>query len=308
MSRVSIIIPTHDRPQMLKEAVESVFGQTFQDFEIIIVLNGASAESVAMGRELGRHPKIKVVEMTDSTLAASRNYGLSFVASEWVAFLDDDDIWLPEKLEVQLAAAESSGADLVSCDFTAFNKDGEIAGAGLEPLPNGLGFAEALMLDNFLSGGSAVLVKARAIRNRGGFDASLRGCEDWDMWRRLAWDGVFHHVDRPLVRYRRHGSNMTDRSELVLQAETQHFAKLLVDTPPHLHHILPAVQRRYFRLLLHTLTRKGSLDTYPVLLYNMLFSAYRILNKLTAGVPRKIYRAGRVAVRVVGMKRPAQRT
>ena len=297
MPRVSVIVPTHNRPQMLKEAVESALAQTFQDFEIIIVLNGASAQSVETARRLETNSKVKAVEMEDSTLAASRNVGLGFVESEWTAFLDDDDIWEPEKLELQLAAAERSGADVVTCNFSTFNRDGALPGAGLIPLPRGLSFAEALMLANYVSGGSAVLVRTAKIRSRGGFDASLRGCEDWDMWRRLAWDSEFHCVDRPLVRYRRHGTNMTTNLPLNLQAESQHFAKLLADTPPKLRHMLPAAERRYFRALLHNLTEQGVTDTWSVLLYNMSFAAYRLLNKLTGGLPRRLYRGLRRASR-----------
>jgi glycosyltransferase involved in cell wall biosynthesis len=297
MPRVSVIVPTHNRPQMLKEAVDSALAQTFQDFEVIIVLNGASAQSVEMARRLEANAKVKAVEMEDSTLAASRNVGLGFAQGEWTAFLDDDDIWEPEKLAIQLAAAERSGADVVTCNFGAFNQDGAVPGAGLTPRPQGLSFAEALMLSNCVSGGSAVIVKTAKIRSRGGFDASLRGCEDWDMWRRLAWDSEFHCVDRALVRYRRHGTNMAGNLPLSLQAASQHFAKLLVDTPPKLRHMLPAAERRYFRFLLHNLTAQGVTDTWGVLLYNMSFAAYRLLNKLTGGLPRKLYHGLRRASR-----------
>src|SRR5947209_8117693 len=143
MPHVSIIIPTHNRPQMLTEAVDSALAQTFQDFEIIVVLNGASVGSIAAARRLAANPGIKVVEMEDSTLAASRNFGLRFATGEWIAFLDDDDIWLPDKLEVQLAAAKRTGADLVTCNFCFFNQDGVIAHAALPPVPSGLNFAEA---------------------------------------------------------------------------------------------------------------------------------------------------------------------
>ncbi len=307
MALVSVIIPTHDRPQMLREAVDSVLAQTFQDFEIIIVLNGASAASIDMGRRLSSNPKVRVIEMEDSSLAASRNYGLTSAESEWVAFLDDDDIWHPEKLELQLAAAAQTGADLVTCNFGAFNDKGEIADAGLAPRPPGLNFAEALMLDNFVSGGSSVIVKRAVICRRGGFDASLRGCEDWDMWRRLAWDAKFHYLDRRLVRYRRHGANMTDRLDLVLQAETQHFAKLLVDTPPELRHMLPLAKRRFFWQLSGNLTQQGILDTYRILGHNIVFSACRILTKSVGGlaaVARRVLRATSSSFR---SKRPPQR-
>jgi hypothetical protein len=159
-----------------------------------------------------------------------------------------------------------------------------------------MNFAQALMVGNYVAGGSSVLVKAAKIRSHGGFDATLRGCEDWDMWRRLAWDSEFHYVDRELVKYRRHGTNMTGNLPLALQAETQHFAKLLADTPPRLRHMLPAAERRFFRFLLHNLTEQGVTDTYGVLFYNMFFAAYRILNKMTGGVSRKVYRGIRKSV------------
>jgi glycosyltransferase involved in cell wall biosynthesis len=293
---VSIIIPTHNRPHMLKEAVDSALAQTFQDFEIIIVLNGASEETVEMARRFQGNPKIKIVEMEDSTLAVSRNVGLCSAAGEWIAFLDDDDIWLPDKLEVQLDAARETGADLVCCNFCFFNHDGVIEHSALRPRPPGLSFAEALMVGNYVSGGSGVLVRAAKLRSLGGFDASLRACEDWDMWRRLAWDCEFHRVDRDLVKYRRHGTNMTGNLPLALQAEAQHFAKLLADTPPKLRHMLPAAERRFFRFVLHNLTEQGATDTYGALFYTMFFAAYRILNRMTGGLSRKLFRGVRKSV------------
>jgi glycosyltransferase involved in cell wall biosynthesis len=303
MPHISVIIPTHDRPQMLAEAVESALAQTFQDVEIIIVLNGTPAEAAAMARRFQTHPKVRTVEMEDSTLAASRNFGMGFAQGEWIAFLDDDDIWLPDKLQAQLDAAGETGADLVCCNFCFFNQDGIIEHAALRPRPPGLSFAEALMVGNYVSGGSGVMVKAAKIRSRGGFDASMRGCEDWDMWRRLAWDCEFHCVDRELVKYRRHGTNMTGNLPLALQAESQHFAKLLADTPPKLRHMLPAAERRFFRFVLHNLTEQGTTDTYGMLFYTMLFAAYRILNRTTGGLSRKLFRGVRRSWQVLNGRR-----
>src|SRR5262245_48941409 len=178
MPLVSIVVPTHDRPHMLQEAVDSALAQTFRDFEIIIVLNGASAAAIDTAKRLAADPRIRTVEMEDSTLAAARNFGLGFAMGEWIAFLDDDDVWLPDKLAVQLDAARRTGADLVTCDFCFFDHDGIIAHGGLRPRPDGLTFAEALMLGNYVSGGSSVLVRAAALRRHGGFDPSLRACED----------------------------------------------------------------------------------------------------------------------------------
>jgi glycosyltransferase involved in cell wall biosynthesis len=300
---VSIIVPTHDRPAMLKEAVESALAQTMQDFEIIIVLNGASSAATDMAARLRADSRVTIVDMEDSSLAASRNVGLGTARGEWIAFLDDDDIWLPEKLELQLAAAAQTGADLVTCNFGTFNAEGDLASPGLVPRPAGLSFAESLMLNNCVSGGSAVVVRAAAIRKLNGFDATLRGCEDWDMWRRLSWESKFAYVDRVLVKYRRHSTNMTTNLDLALQAETQHFAKLLLDTPPRLQHMLAAAKRRYYRMLLHNLTAQGLLDSVADLAYGVSFSAYRLLSKGTGGASNKLYRwlrAGASRIRANG--------
>ena len=89
---------------------------------------------------------------------------------------------------------------------------------------------------------------------------------------------------------------MTGNLSLALQAESQHFAKMLVDTPPKLRHMLPAAQRRHFRSLLHNLTEQGATDTWGVLFYNLSFAAWRILNKATGGLSRKLVRGLRRSV------------
>lgn len=248
MTLVSVVIPTVDRPALLQEAIASALAQTHREIELIIVLNGATPEMVETAK---RHvdENVRVVQMERDTLAAARNYGISFAQGEWLAFLDDDDVWLPDKIETQLSAARESGADLVSCDFVQFDDRGDIPGTGLSPLPEGLSYAEALMLGNYVSGGSAALIRASAIRSLGGFDPQLVAVEDWDMWRRLSWDHKICCVDRVLVRYRQHDTNMTRNHALMLQGETKHFGKILEHTPKELHHMLPGAEARYFQAL-----------------------------------------------------------
>jgi glycosyltransferase involved in cell wall biosynthesis len=171
---------------------------------------------------------------------------------EWVAFLDDDDIWLPDKLEVQLAAARETGADLVTCNFIQFNETGEIVPPGLAPRPYGLSFAEALMLENYVSGGSAAPVSTGAMRQLEGFDEQVEGVEDWDMWRRLSWDHHIYFVNQVLVKYRRHDRNQGSDVALALRANAIHFGKMLSDTPPRLHHMVSAAKRRFFNYLVRT--------------------------------------------------------
>lgn len=257
MTLVSVVIPTFDRPGLVAQAVASALAQTHREIEVIVVLNGATAEVAEQVKRCGAQPRVRVVETERANLAAARNYGMSLARGEWIAFHDDDDVWLPEKIEVQLAAAGETGADLITCDYVAFDAGGDIAGTGLPALPDGLSYAEALMLGNYLSGGSSAMVRAAAIRSLGGFDPRLVGCEDWDMWRRMAWENKICRVDRVLVKYRQHGSNMGRDHALALQAETRHFSKILEDTPVRLRHMLPAAELQFLSFLTNHLSARG---------------------------------------------------
>jgi glycosyltransferase involved in cell wall biosynthesis len=256
---ISIVIPTHDRPRMLTAAIESAVAQTFDDSEIIVVLNGATPECSRAAERFAGHGRIHLVKIEYATVAAARNAGIERARGEWIAFLDDDDLWEERKLAAQMTAALRSGAEVVSCHFSLFDNDGPIAGSGLTPLPSGLAYPEALMLANFVSGGSAALVRSSALRSLGGFDEAMINCEDWDMWRRLSWNHAIHMVEEQLVRYRRHGTNKGLDLERKLIGEAQHFAKMLRDTPPQLQHMLGRAKRRYFASVRSILTTQALL-------------------------------------------------
>lgn len=273
---------------MLREAIESVLAQTFSDIETVIVLNGATADTVEMANRFRATANVRAVEMGRSTLPAARNFGMTFATGEWIAFLDDDDIWLPQKIEAQVAAARQTGADLVTCDYVMFTDRGEMALPGLPSLPHGLSFSEALMLGNCVSGGSAAMVKAAAIRSLGGFDEQLYGCEDWDMWRRLSWDHQIHRVDQPLVRYRRHRENLTGDPILMFKAQARHFIKLLEDTPAKLNHMLPEAKRQYLEMARANLSVQLPESRYHEQIIKMLL--LRKANELSFGMAGKAWR------------------
>jgi len=110
---VSVVIPTRRRPKLLKRALDSVFAQTFRQFEAIVVLDGPDDDTVRALNTIV-DPRMRVfVNPHSLTAAGARNVGVSHARGEWIAFLDDDDEWLPDKLEKQLALAQ--GAVLVTC-------------------------------------------------------------------------------------------------------------------------------------------------------------------------------------------------
>jgi glycosyltransferase involved in cell wall biosynthesis len=229
---VSTIIPTQRRPQMLREAAASALGQTFKDLELIIVLNAATPEAVAAAKDIARHPNVVLVALDRASLPAARNAGIAAARGEWVAFLDDDDVWMPTKIERQLAAARETGADLINCDFVTFGESRVTTRIKIR-WPKGLSLAESLMLANHAAGGSSgAMIRTTTIRSLGGFDESMGACEDWDMWRRLSWNHQLHFVDDVLLRMRQHGRNMSSKLWFMAWWEFRHYMKMLGDTPP----------------------------------------------------------------------------
>ncbi|HLH93889.1 MAG TPA: alpha-1,2-fucosyltransferase [Xanthobacteraceae bacterium] len=237
-ARVSVVIPAHGRPAMLKEAVASVLQQTKPASEIIIVLTEATPECAAAAHDLASNGIVRVVSTSEPFLSKVRNEGVHAATGEWIAFLDDDDVWRPQKLELQLAAALLLGVGVVSCDFTSFNTSGDISGPGLAKAPAGLSLGQALVLGNFVSGGSAAIVRANLFRQVGGFDESLRASEDVDLWRRLSWHTEIVLLSDKLVRIRRHEGQMTRNPSLVRLGHRTLFAKMCADTPKELRSML----------------------------------------------------------------------
>jgi glycosyltransferase involved in cell wall biosynthesis len=277
MPVVSVVIPTRNRPAWLKVAVESVLVQTMTDFEIVIALNGATSETIEMAKRLAADPRVKVIETGVLTVPGARNSGMAAAQGEWIAFLDDDDIWLPRKLEMQLDAARAAGAGVVTCNYVQFNDHGDILPSGLPPRPAGLSFAEALLLGNYVSGGSALIVKASIIRAMEGWDERISCC-DWDLWRRLSFDHEIHYVDQVLVKYRRHAANRGDDAAFMLSGMAVHFGKMLQDTPPPLRHMFPAAKRQFFDYLVRSFLAEGlELDHVSLAQWHASLAQWRAL-------------------------------
>jgi glycosyltransferase involved in cell wall biosynthesis len=114
---VSVVIPTRDRPDLLREALDSVRAQSFTDYEIVVVVNGPDNPQTPATLEAARAADCIVVRVERAGIGPALNAGVRTARGRWIAFLDDDDLWLPNKLEVQLKVAEAAAAHLVFCDF-----------------------------------------------------------------------------------------------------------------------------------------------------------------------------------------------
>jgi len=189
MPRVSVIIPTYNHAHFLPDAVQSVFDQTFQDFEIIVVDDG-STDNTCNVIQAYIDNRFKYIHQENQGLAASRNTGLRAAQGEFVVFLDADDILLPCKLEVQVAwmqAHEDYG--LVASGWNIIDNQGMFLKAELPWL-----YVPQIEVRDWLFNCPAlphsVLVRKKWVDYVGGFDKVFRyGVEDWDLWLRLAYVG-----------------------------------------------------------------------------------------------------------------------
>lgn len=212
---VSVIIPTYRRRELLREAVESVLAQTVSDIEVLVVEDGSH---VAAEVVRGIDPRVRYVWQENRGVSAARNTGAAHAASEWLAFLDDDDTWEPRKLEQQLALAERSAAlDMIHTDYSVLI-DGRLrAGPRLLPrdlVPSGA-VGRDLFFNNFVVV-SSVMLKRAVFDRVGRFSPRFGIVADYDLWLRVSRRHQIGFLNEPLVIYRDHESmsSPTDRATL----------------------------------------------------------------------------------------------
>ena len=179
--------------------------------------------------------------LPNGNVSAARNFGIERAGGEWIAFLDDDDLWSPTKLEHQVAEARRTGADVISCDYVRFFPDGVEVIERPRP-PEGSSKLKAISSHRWGCLPSCVLVRKSAVEAVGGFDPDQRFCEDNDMWRRILLSGrTIHQIEEVLTRYRCGHPALTDpRNERIRNFyELRFCAKAYFDTPRHLRSELP---------------------------------------------------------------------
>ncbi len=205
---VSVVIPTHNREALLAVTLLSALRQQNASLEVIVVDDGSSDGTAAYvaglhsdNLRLLRHP-------TALGVSAARNRGVAESAGGWVAFCDDDDLWAPEKLARQLAAARDTGRSWVYTGSINVTRGMRVVGGGPPPHPEEV--MRRLPEVNVVPGGaSGVMVSRAALEHVGLFDTGLQPMADWDLWLRLARTGPPACAPYPLVAYRVHAANMS---------------------------------------------------------------------------------------------------
>ncbi|HEV8715044.1 MAG TPA: glycosyltransferase [Candidatus Binatia bacterium] len=195
MPKVSVIIPTYNRRDFVREAIASVLAQTYDDFELLVVDDGSNDNTAAVVQEFDG---VRYVFQPNRGVSAARNRGVALSNGEFLAFLDADDLWQPRKLAHQVAFfAARADARICQTEEIWLRDDVRVNPHNKHRKVGGDIFARSLEL--CLVSPSAVMLRRELFERVGGFDESLPACEDYDLWLRIAATEAIHLIETPLV-------------------------------------------------------------------------------------------------------------
>lgn len=201
MAKVSVIVPTYNRARVLPKAIQSVLDQTFQDFEILVVDDGSTDETQAVViRQFG--DAVRYFYKENGGVASARNCGIARAWCAYIAFLDSDDLWLPQKLALQVAYLDQHPNIALAFSDTLRSREGEILPQTFFQIhpPAGGHVFQHLMQDNFIATLTVVVRKA-ALDEVGSFENYYITSEDYDLWLRIAARFQIGYIDQPLAIY-----------------------------------------------------------------------------------------------------------
>lgn len=193
---VSVIIPTFNRGWIVKDAIESVLAQDFTDFELIAVDDGSTDNTSEILGEF--ESDIRVIRQTNRGVSAARNRGIQASVGRWIAFLDSDDLWLPQKLSHQVDFFRSHADAMICQTEEQWIRNGVRVNPKVRHHKfSGLIFERSLEL--CLVSPSAVMIRKDLFNEVGLFDESLPACEDYDLWLRVSCRFPVYLIDTPLI-------------------------------------------------------------------------------------------------------------
>ena len=221
MPQVSVIIPAYNASEFLLETLRSAAGQTLRDLEIIVVDDGSTDDTAELAHRFAREdPRVRVLEQANGGVAWARNHGIEASSGQFVAPLDADDLWSPDKLQRQVSRFEAGGdrVGLVYCWWMVVDREAKPVYPAYPWRVRGAGF-DSLLRTNYVGCASIPMFRSGALSEVGLYDSGLRdrdaqGCEDWDLSLRIAERYEVDYVDDYLVRYRTFSDSMscnTDR-------------------------------------------------------------------------------------------------
>ncbi len=194
MASISVVIPAYNAEKTIAQAILSVVAQSVPVDQIIVVDDGSTDNTAALVR--AEFPQVQLQRVANGGPSRARNLGMRLASGDWIAFLDADDRWHPEKMRIQLAV-QDSGVQLVASNW----RRGAEFSSVPDPIPRTqLTYKDLLRLNQFQT--STVIIARQLANALGGFDSNVDGAEDWDYWLRASRKTTIVKVEWPLVQYR----------------------------------------------------------------------------------------------------------
>ena len=205
---ISVVIPTFNRKDMLSRALLSIFSQSHEPCEVIVVDNGSNDNTQEMLRD--EFPQVRLLLEPEQGVSRARNKGICEATGEWIAFLDSDDEWQPDKLEVQTREILGSENIISHTDELWYRNGVRVNPKNIHKKSGGYIFDRCLELCCISP--SSVMVKKTLFDEIGYFDEKLPACEDYDMWLRVCFKYPILFVDKPLtIKHGGHGDQLSKK-------------------------------------------------------------------------------------------------
>jgi glycosyltransferase involved in cell wall biosynthesis len=217
--RVSVIIPTYRHRDFIPQTLASVFEQTFTDYEILVINDGSPDDTRGVISPYLDSGRITYIEQSNHGQSHARNVGLSRAAGELIAFLDDDDLWPPDKLSAQVDFLDREPTvGMVGGRFQRIDAEGKPGKPG--PFYPSITFEELFCANPFHSPGQT-LIRASLLRELGGLNSAIWGADDYDLWFRIARRSTIVMRDEIALYYRVHPNNASKQMARLLHASCQ---------------------------------------------------------------------------------------
>jgi len=233
---VSVVIPTFNYGRFVRDAVESALSQTYRPVEIVVVDDGSTDDTAAVLEPYRQ--RVTCLRQDNRGLSAARNTGIRAARGSFIAILDSDDWWAPEKLEAQMATfAVDPALGIVSCNSALVDLDGQPYTGLTSPVkseaPDRRAFVRKLLRGNCVSGGSSAVVRRTCFDSVGLFDETLKSAEDWDMWLRICsrYPIAFVPARLTFVRVNPHSMSGAGNAAKMLASELRVLRKFFSDAP-----------------------------------------------------------------------------
>jgi glycosyltransferase involved in cell wall biosynthesis len=248
---VSVVIPVYNGEDYIKETLESIFEQTYKTIEVIIVDDGSTDDSEKVIAEYD--DRVTYIKQSNAGPAAARNNGVRHATGEYVAFLDADDIWMPEKLSRQISIMQDNDAGFSHTGSLVFDEQKEFDYRP-KSQPEVMSAQEAfdtLFFSNFIT--TSTVVVNRIVLSEAGFfdeDPGLFAVEDYDLWLRVVQRTNVSCIDEPLLKYRFHADGISKNIDRSYQHEKNVIDKWYKNDPEALSQLSFSKNKRYEKLMM----------------------------------------------------------